>query len=726
YKELDKIIKKEGLLFNVFYNGASQKEKRKILLNEAKAPFEWNDILAEPGTISTPSDGIPSDVKRIPMRYIEQPNDYIPTLMERLFGIWRSYEWLNFFSFETNENTLNWKQKTIKFHVPSIRKQSYATPHNRISHSVTEVEGTSVFGGIGISLPYDYKLKNQGKFQVQKLILHEMALAIQAEIDFHSLLALEIIINNGDPYHKVRINFDGKKFDGSLRDYLEKKDWVWKAIFNKYPARGMTKLISILTDRVLIFNKSAYSSTTGEATWGLFLPKVICDKIILNDKNYEARYVSHKLKEGFYNRENDISPTSYYIRGVHIYPVSPFSPDKSAGLDPIQPLDSYKRETIFNYFYPANEISDRDNPYDERKNKLYIHNLKSNKYDQIMFKDAVKNLSKNDKAKLYDGLNALDVFNSVLDKFIVSKVKMHRQTTIDDYDSMRAKIGRKVTKDNFNSYQVEFMSRMTKYVKYKGGGDAANLFKKIKDNTYTSIDFAMADIKVGETKASRIDKMDFPITSHVVGMFRGMIKKTASCFFVRKYAMALKSGDREVELISDKASKYYYADFEKMYGVELRDPNNCMLITDIFYYDGYHKGYIPCNKFYKAGAKNNGGKIIPFLMTMEGAERAAGSFIPTSGTVRGVYDNIIASRDHVNPYFATDSGNVNLTHFNNEFGGMHTLHKFFIEKHKRGMVRKAEMAFQGFQRGYNHTEDKYTNEHQQYGYLKHVIKPLKK
>lgn len=725
--KIDNDILKDELFYKVWYPNASQKEKRvvhiKKVMNFVKAeeakkndiknfdvedPFQWWQLGIVPqGVKGKITQGQPDYgvllTKTIPMALMQEPNEYIPTAMERAFGVFKDDTWISFFTFITNSDVMEWEHRIIKFRVPELRKQAFGTTHERISTYAETTSGHVVFSGIAIKLPYDWTGGSSTIEQVQAELLIQFKHAARAKLDFHEKLVIECVLNNEDAYMKYLMNHQGRRVQCNVREFLEDRDFRITAIVNKRKDRSIMELINILHQKIAIFNPTYDSTFENDGGWALFVPYKICELMLQNPEMYKAHHVSHKGKTYFYNQENDPMPLYFSVGGVKVYPVKKYK--KNAFAEHQQLLESYRRDTIFNYF--------------EDCTKIYVHDVKQNKRVPIELKDVVDEFDEYANSFGTKKWNNLSSFPKLVDKIIRRAAMIHYAGMPISSDIMVEKYKELMTTPKLEKQLGLFFTGFS-----LGNVTPANFLK----GTYTGIAVLDVAISKGKDILKKLAEKGILVDGMYPCFVREKISRTLSAMFCKANSINMYSGSTWNELIKEKQYKGYYADMDQHYGVKVMSKDHFMVIEDIYYDEGHVFGCSPGSKKYKdddATTPSNGG-FSPFFVDKDSLDDIKNRFFHLAGKWPRFWGNLVSAEqtygeDGEKHWFEP----TYLKKYKDKYDLYGSKHEYYMNREFDGMIRKSPYACQGWQQSPDNSigakQGDYL-EDQQYGYLNSVFK----
>ena len=367
----------------------TEQQKAYVLNNYNKEVFTWCSVLGTPTLLGMElkiKNGVTYSTVPLPLTYKTEANDFVKHIIKKLESFWiGKNDWTKYFEFGKKTNDLEWSYKVAKFITPEVYKQHFGTQHNVIKFHEIEENGKSEFGGIAVSLPYDWHTNPPSKYQAQNIVLTQLMLALRCLEDHHKKLLIECILNTKDQYYNYLVNSRSKEPE-SIEDFLGKRDFLISAALNRNKY-GMAELIQNLKNRMREYNFSAsdiLSDDSGQSA--LIVPRELMERIIQDPNNHLNTTKGHKNKEGFYNKENDVLKNFIKINGTYVFPLDKFKNFEFP--DGKQLLESNRQEIYLNLIPSGFELMKNNliqGGYDNNRLDFQIPNFKSKRYDMIKF-----------------------------------------------------------------------------------------------------------------------------------------------------------------------------------------------------------------------------------------------------------------------------------------------------------------------------------------------------
>jgi len=383
------------LFFDIFkYKG----KEENIIKNWDKAPFTWDAVVGEAklGNIKVFPEGVPQGTMSLPLVYIQQPNEFYPVIVEKIFSKWVEADWLNFFAYNNTSDVLKWQHRIIKFNRAEAKKQAFGTPHRKITFYEETVKGNMSFAGAAVELPYDWGTGKTSRYVAQAIIFTQLIHAVEVLLDHHKELLIETILNTQDQYYKFHINYEGRE-RCKLTEFLESGDFEIWGICNrsKLPFQN---LIDTLTRRIRKYNPTFQSSNYGSPTLALIAPEEEFSNLINMDEYWKNSSVGHKTKEGLFNKESDPLPQFMTVKNIKLFPAKEYKTIEFP--DGIQLLHSYKQEHFFNWFPDFKDIqynnTESFRPFTYGNMCIYVHDMKAGCEKKVLYEDALKQITVNE------------------------------------------------------------------------------------------------------------------------------------------------------------------------------------------------------------------------------------------------------------------------------------------------------------------------------------------
>lgn len=390
--EIEGFDKKKLDFFFEVWNYKTKEEQRNIIENWDKIPFKWPAILgpAKLGNLKIYDENTPHTFD-LPQLYLQENNTFIPIVVEKIFSVILHNDWLNFFTYETDDKfpMTNWAHRKIRFVPPEIYKQAYGTPKKSLTFYEETIRGNSEFAGSSIYLPYDWKTPEApSRPTIQAIMLTSFIHDTQVKIDHHKRLAIECILDTPNQYYNYMVNSVSRE-DESIKNFLYDRDFKMTAIVNKKDEYPVSKLISLLNERMAIYNRTYKSSNYGAPEWALIVPEKLIIEL-LQKENYHLNFKKghRNEEESLYNKEDKVLRPWYKIKNVYVFPVKPFRfVDFPEGK---QILDSFKQEVLFNYFpNPLHLLENNDIIFENNYLNIYIKDYKENSKHVIKYKNVL-------------------------------------------------------------------------------------------------------------------------------------------------------------------------------------------------------------------------------------------------------------------------------------------------------------------------------------------------
>jgi len=679
--------------------------------NPAATSFKWGDVGiggvgAMPGKLLAVRDYKTTNITDLPMVFTNTPNTYIPSIIEHALGMFKKDSWIYFFTRNRGQTgQMSWAHKIYSFNVPTIKKQAFGTPHDRISTQSRSLKGRNFFGGIAIDLPFDFTGFGT-RSQKLEILKRKFIIAAQCMVDRHSLNALECVMNNSDMWKRYLINKKANTINTNVQEFVKRYELSIFGIINKSPERGLQELIDITKDKITNFSITFDTSIAANNQWGIFVPEEMIKFIVTQPEVYKAIHVNHKGRELFYNQENFVLQPKFKYMNVTIFPIGKYKDDDYKLK--LQFLESYRSQIIFNYF--------------DDQNKIQIHDIKQNKKVELKFVD------------MWDNEFVRSEYFKALKKVVGGK-PLNLQNLYDGVDGFMKSYFKDELRIPTNTFDqgVQWSS-----FDRKGATQKLTALKNALGKFGTDVGSSIIDYDSGAS---------FTLTkTHItLGLYNGvsppmlsllpsreLIIRSFSAFMANSHAIGLDHSQEFKAMIKNDKYKTYYLDIDMKFGVTITNDEYFIFIPDIYIvdltYDGRPCSSVVTEKELKTKMKSSFGKIIPLWIKTKYLPHVKGGFFSVMGYNDEYWETIVNDADVIpgeSDVELFDIAGTALEKYTEKYIKEERNHSYHFKKEKPGMIKMGDYAFQAWQMNFCPTTKTYSIEQDQFSNLKYVLNSKK-
>ena len=335
--------------------GGKYTEKNAAICNRLiEAEFKWDDILGKRKIIeellpSAFSGENQTQVYELPWIYLENPNKFIPVIIQNVFGTLVEGKWMSWFIVEPGQDsTLEWMIREFTINADEYTEGSYNGRANGTPTFNGGIHGgNSVFGFGAVRLPYGWQNGDKPtRFQAEFVTLAMIRAVAVREQEFYFKQLFRTIYGVGDAMdHTLGQPGNRKKF-ATIAEFLTEIHQA-RAVWNKLAETGypLPELVMALRDRIRLFNQSFMADTeidTGRAgnnpLFAVMLPEELLTKLLTKIQNFKNTDVGHKgdSEDYVYNREKMLIKSPLIVKDTFVFSTCGYHDRNAAKVHPLK------------------------------------------------------------------------------------------------------------------------------------------------------------------------------------------------------------------------------------------------------------------------------------------------------------------------------------------------------------------------------------------------------